>query len=141
MKIRESAVSGTFYPASKRELEIMLKTFIVPGVAQPEVIGCYLPHAGYVYSGAVTGAAISRLPPKDTYIVMGPSHTGAGEPFSLMPEGKWQTPLGEIEIDAVLSNLILKNTRYLKPDEKAHLQEHAVEVQLPFIQYLQPKAK
>ncbi len=141
MKVREPAVAGTFYPGSRQELENMVKSFIVLDIAQTEVIGCYAPHAGYVYSGAVAGAAISKMKPKDTYIILGPSHTGAGLPFSLMPEGKWKTPLGELEIDEALAKSILKGSANLKADYLAHTEEHAIEVQLPFIQYLKPDAK
>ncbi len=141
MKIREPAVAGTFYPSSRVELEKMLRGFITPDTAQTEAIGCYAPHAGYVYSGVVAGAVISRIKPKDTYIILGPSHTGLGAEFSLMPEGKWKNPLGEVEIDSELAKSILNGSDHLKADYLAHVEEHAIEVQLPFIQYIKPDAK
>jgi AmmeMemoRadiSam system protein B/AmmeMemoRadiSam system protein A len=106
-----------------------------------DVIGYYAPHAGYIYSGPVVGATISRVNLKDTFVIMGPSHTGMGAPFSIMTEGKWRTPLGDVEIDTELAKAILANSSYLKVDELAHAQEHSIEVQLPFIQYLRPDIK
>jgi len=141
MENRKPAVAGTFYPGTFRELETVLQNLVTPGAGQPDVIGCYAPHAGYVYSGAVAGATLSRLGKKDVYIILGPSHSGLGPPFSLMPAGKWQTPLGEMEIDNPLAERLLANAPRLKADHLAHLDEHAVEVQLPFLQYLYPGAK
>jgi AmmeMemoRadiSam system protein B/AmmeMemoRadiSam system protein A len=74
-------------------------------------------------------------------VILGPRHTGAGEPFSILTEGTWRTPLGDVEIDTVLAKAILRNCNQLKEDRMAHLQEHSVEVQLPFIQYFKPDIK
>ena len=83
----------------------------------------------------MAGAVISRIKFKDTFIIMGPSHTGSGKPFSIMTEGIWKTPLGEVEIDSALGKKILASSRYLEEDSLAHLGEHSIEVQLPFLQY------
>ncbi|MDZ4231117.1 MAG: AmmeMemoRadiSam system protein B, partial [Dehalococcoidales bacterium] len=106
-----------------------------------EVIGALSPHAGYVYSGPVTGAVISRIKFKDTFIIIGPSHTGKGKPFSIMTEGAWKTPLGDVEIDSDLGKQILASSRYLNEDHLAHQYEHSIEVQLPFLQYYRPDIK
>ena len=134
--IREPAVAGSFYPSTAKELKALIKTMIDEKVEKTEVIGYYAPHAGYVYSGPVVGAVVSRVKLADTYIIMGPSHTGMGVPFSIMTEGNWQTPLGEVEIDSEMAKRILAGSTYLKEDTLAHIEEHAIEVQLPFIQYL-----
>ena len=139
--IREPVVSGQFYPSSPDELRIMIKGMIDEKATRENVIGYYAPHAGYIYSGPVVGATISRVDIKDTFVIMGPSHTGAGAPFSIMTEGKWRTPLGDIEIDIQLAKAILENSSYLREDHIAHLQEHSVEVQLPFIQYFKKDIK
>jgi len=139
--IREPAVSGQFYPSSPEELKSIIRGMIDEKAAKEDVIGYYAPHAGYIYSGPVVGATISRINLKDTFVIMGPSHTGMGAPFSIMTEGKWRTPLGDVEIDTELAKAILANSSYLKVDELAHAQEHSIEVQLPFIQYLRPDIK
>ena len=105
--IRNPVVAGQFYPASASQLKAMIKGMVDEKAAKEEVIGLVSPHAGYIYSGPVAGAAISRIKFKDTFIIMGPNHTGSGKPFSIMTEGTWKTPLGEVEIDSELGKQIL----------------------------------
>ena len=99
------------------------------------------PHAGYIYSGAVVGAVLSKTKITDTVILMGPNHTGRGKPFSMMTSGSWSTPLGRVEVDADLAGQLLANSKYLKEDTLAHEAEHSIEVQLPFLQYFKPDVK
>jgi AmmeMemoRadiSam system protein B len=139
--IRSPVVAGQFYPASASELKAMIKKMVDEKAKKEEVIGLISPHAGYIYSGPVAGAAISRIKLPETFIIMGPNHTGSGKPFSIMTEGKWKTPLGEIEIDSELGKKLLANSRYLQEDKAAHLYEHSIEVQLPFLQYFKPDFK
>jgi AmmeMemoRadiSam system protein B len=139
--IRRPAVAGQFYPASASALREMIGGMVKEKAVKEEVIGLLSPHAGYIYSGPVVGAVISRIKFKDTFIIMGPNHTGAGRPLSIMTEGKWQTPLGEVEIDSELAKKILATSRYLEEDDRAHIYEHSIEVQLPFLQYFKPDFK
>jgi AmmeMemoRadiSam system protein B/AmmeMemoRadiSam system protein A len=114
----------------------MLAGLVDKKAKKEDVIGVVSPHAGYVYSGPVTGATLSRVRFKETFIIMGPNHTGLGRPFSIMTRGAWATPLGEVPIDAELGRQILAASRYLQEDSQAHRFEHSIEVQLPFLQYL-----
>ncbi|MBA7476947.1 hypothetical protein ES707_12343 [subsurface metagenome] len=139
--IRNPVVSGQFYPGSASTLEEQIKQFIDEGAPKEGVLGLVSPHAGYVYSGPVAGAVISRIEFKDTFVIMGPNHTGLGQPFSIMTEGTWRTPLGEVEIDSALAKKILQASPPLKEDHVAHLEEHSIEVQLPFLQYFKPDVK
>lgn len=139
--IRNPVVAGQFYPASASTLKAMLKGMVDEKVAKEEVIGLISPHAGYIYSGPVAGAVISRIRFKDTFIIMGPNHTGSGKPFSIMTEGRWKTPLGEVEIDSEVGKQILAHSRYLEEDYLAHSYEHSIEVQLPFLQYFKSDFK
>jgi AmmeMemoRadiSam system protein B/AmmeMemoRadiSam system protein A len=138
MMIRKPAVSGQFYPESPSQLKTSIQQFIDKRVLKKEVIGLLLPHAGYIYSGSVVGAAISRTKFKDTFIIIGPNHTGMGKPWSIMTRGAWQTPLGEARIDSELARHILTTSHYLEEDHAAHQYEHSIEVQLPFLQYIRP---
>jgi AmmeMemoRadiSam system protein B len=140
-KLRIPAVAGRFYSAEKESLIRQIQGFIDRDVKKRDVIGCMLPHAGYMYSGKVAGKTISRAIIKDTIILLGPNHTGMGRSFSIMSEGKWQTPLGEVKIDSLLAKEILKNSQYLEEDVLAHTYEHSLEVELPFLQYLKPDFK
>jgi AmmeMemoRadiSam system protein B/AmmeMemoRadiSam system protein A len=139
--IRQPVVAGVFYPAETLELEAMIKSMVNPEVVKEEVIGLVSPHAGYIYSGPVAGATISRVILKDTIIILGPNHTGLGAPFSIMTEGKWQTPLGDVEIDTELAQKLLSASMYLQTDILAHEREHSIEVQLPFLQYFKKNIK
>jgi AmmeMemoRadiSam system protein B/AmmeMemoRadiSam system protein A len=136
--IRKPVVAGQFYPASASQLRKMISTFIDERAEKEEVLGLVSPHAGYIYSGAVAGAVISRIKFKDTFIILGPNHSGMGKPLSIMTEGSWKTPLGEVEIDSELGKRILANSSHLQEDFAAHQYEHSIEVQIPFLQYFKP---
>ena len=139
--IREPIVAGQFYHGSPSSLEAQIKRFIDEKATKQEVIGLVSPHAGYIYSGAVAGAVISRIRFKDTFIILGPNHTGYGKPLSIMTEGAWKTPLGAVEIDTTLGKQILAKSKRLEEDDVAHLYEHSIEVQIPFLQYFKHDVK
>jgi len=134
--IRKAVYSGQWYPAAPSELKAMIAGFVDQKAAKEDVIGLLVPHAGYIYSGKVAGATLSRIVMADTFVILCPSHTGRGKPLSIMTEGTWETPLGEVQIDSEMGKKILSGSRYLQEDTAAHQEEHAVEVQLPFLQYL-----
>ncbi|MEE9366624.1 MAG: AmmeMemoRadiSam system protein B [Dehalococcoidales bacterium] len=136
--IRQPVVAGQFYPASASQLKVMIEKMVDAEAEKQEVIGLVSPHAGYMYSGPVAGAVISRVKFKDTFIILGPNHTGRGKPLSIMSQGKWQTPFGDVEIDAELAQHLLSITHHLQEDDAAHAFEHSIEVQLPFLQYFRP---
>ena len=133
--IRNPVVSGQFYPESPGQLKAMIEGMVDEKVVKEGVIGLVSPHAGYIYSGPVAGAVISKIEFKDTFIIMGPNHTGRGKLLSIMTQGTWKTPLGEIEIDSELGKRILVTSSHLEEDNVAHQYEHSIEVQLPFLQY------
>ncbi len=133
--IREPVAAGQFYPGSAPGLKRMLESMVNDRAAKVDAIGLVSPHAGYIYSGVVAGAVISRVKLKDTVIMLGPNHTGQGKEFSIMTDGSWITPLGEVEIDGELAKKILSSSSYLEEDKAAHQYEHSLEVQLPFLQY------
>jgi AmmeMemoRadiSam system protein B/AmmeMemoRadiSam system protein A len=139
--IRQPYAAGSFYPGTPAELKETVAALVDEKAARTDAVGLLVPHAGYVYSGAVAGAAISRVRLTDTVIIIGPSHSGRGKPFSVMPEGTWATPLGDVEVDAALAAELISRSDYLEADTAAHQQEHAVEIQLPFLQYLRPDVK
>ncbi len=141
MRVRNPVVAGQFYPGSPSSLKAQIQDFVDEKVLKEEVIGAVCPHAGYIYSGAVTGAVISKIRFKDTFVILGPNHTGYGRPFSVMTEGVWKTPLGDIEIDSKLGKKLLGSSEYLEDDYIAHLGEHSIEVQIPFLQYFQRDVK
>jgi hypothetical protein len=104
-------------------------------------IGCVAPHAGYIYSGPVAGAVYSRLEIPERCVILCPNHTGRGCALAVMADTTWQTPLGNVKPDAVLAARLLDRFPLLQEDSAAHRSEHAIEVQLPFLQTLQPNLK
>ena len=134
-KIRQPVVAGQFYPASAKDIKKQINGFINTQEPKVDAIACMLPHAGYVYSGMVAAKTLSKINIKDKVILFGPNHTGVGASFSIMTEGAWLTPLGEVNIDSRLAKKILDSSEYLEEDSSAHAGEHSLEVELPILQY------
>ncbi|MBU4305188.1 MAG: AmmeMemoRadiSam system protein B [Candidatus Omnitrophica bacterium] len=137
--IRKSvwAGAGKFYPDNPDTLNKYLGSVVSrAGKEKTDAKAVIMPHAGYVYSGAVAGKTISQVNVYDTVIILGPNHTGFGNPYSLMASGTWKTPLGEVNIAEELAGFLLRNSELIKNDELPHLQEHSIEVEVPFLQYL-----
>jgi MEMO1 family protein len=139
--LREPAVAGRFYPSNPQTLRHDVSGFLDPTRAGAPAIACLAPHAGYMYSGPVAGAVFSKLEITSSCIVLGPNHTGRGHPLALMKQGEWQTPLGKVEIDSQLATQLLEAFPALVEDFRAHQSEHAIEVELPFLQSLRPDFK
>lgn len=140
--VRRSVAIG-FYPGSETQLRQTLDSFFntlggLPQQGASHSMGGLVPHAGYVFSGQVaayTFAEFRKLLP-DTFVILGPNHTGLGSAAAVMTSGSWETPFGEIEIDESMAHNIHDCCDILDDDATAHLQEHSIEVQLPFIQYI-----
>lgn len=134
--LRKPAVAGQFYPGTATLLKKQLAKFIDRKVPREDVIGIVAPHAGYIYSGQVAGQTFSKVNLTDTVIILGPNHSGSGQAFSVVTEGAWKTPLGEVKINSSLAKTILNKSKSLSEDLTAHIGEHSLEVQLPFLQYI-----
>lgn len=143
--VRQPAVAGRFYPRSREELHEEVASYLLqPGFEkQPPVraLGCIAPHAGYMYSGHVAGAVFARLEVPERCVVLCPNHTGMGRALAIMSEGEWETPLGNVPIDAALAVSLMLRVPELHEDSAAHRGEHAVEVELPFLLMRQPKLR
>jgi AmmeMemoRadiSam system protein B len=134
--LRQPAVAGRFYPANPNALTTMLDGFLPPDAERLRAIGIVVPHAGYMYSGAVAGAVYSRIEIPSRAIILCPNHTGLGSPLSIMREGAWKTPLGQMRIDVELCDALMEADLELENDVLAQKFEHAIEVHLPFLQRL-----
>jgi hypothetical protein len=142
--LRTPAVAGRFYPGHTDELLRDVREYSSPLATVGEsgridAIGCVAPHAGYVYSGGVAGAVYSRLEIPAHCVILCPNHTGKGRPLAVMADTTWQTPLGEVAADTDLGARLLRRFPALQEDSAAHRGEHAIEVQLPFLQTRQPR--
>lgn len=143
--VRHPAVAGRFYPRDPDDLRTEARGYLdqsnVTREAPKRVLGCIAPHAGYMYSGHVAGAVFARIEIPVRCIVMCPNHTGMGRALAIMSEGAWETPLGAIAIDSDLAGALKQRFAALHEDSAAHRAEHAAEVELPFLQLLQPNLK
>ena len=138
--LRLPAVAGRFYPSNPAELTALIRKYTSSDPGQPPipVRACLLPHAGYVYSGHVAGAVLSRIALPKKFIILGVRHYPRGEPAAILSSGAWRTPLGDARIDEELAEALKKACTLLREDSLAHSGEHSLEVQLPFLQALAP---
>ncbi len=137
--VREPAVAGYFYPRSPEGLRQEIRNYTTQAGEKISALACVVPHAGYMYSGHVAGAVYGRLQLPARFVILCPNHTGYGRPLAVMTEGAWQTPLGQAKIDHELAQALCRACSLLEQDDMAHRGEHAIEVQLPFLQAALPE--
>jgi AmmeMemoRadiSam system protein B len=130
--MRSPAVAGMFYPGTEPMLRQQIAQ-LAPKQPKPKVRACgvVVPHAGYVYSGAVAADVYASVEGAQTFILLGPNHYATGSAVAVSEE-TWSTPLGDVEIDL---ELVKRLDGIIDRDEAAHRQEHSIEVQVPFLQY------
>lgn len=134
---RKPAVAGSFYAGTAESLRNQVLKCLESGQEPEEAMAAIVPHAGYMYSGWVAGAVYSRLKIPKNLVILGPNHTGMGAGSSIMVKGEWQTPLGSVRVNETLALSIMSFSKKLINDDTAHLREHSLEVQLPFLQCLE----
>ncbi len=137
-----------FYPDNAQDCEVDLKTCIpelVPGLSMEKVVAGIVPHAGWAYSGATAGKvyrAVAQTTSNPTFIIFGAVHVYDAKKASLWRQGSWISPVGEMMVDQELAEKILSsNSLLFKENPDAHRYEHSIEVQVPFLLHLFPKAK
>jgi AmmeMemoRadiSam system protein B len=134
--IREPAVAGRFYPGEPERLAETVSGCLAQRASHPEPVRMVMaPHAGYVYSGAIAGATYARVDVPSRVVVLCPNHTGLGARRSLWPNGSWNLPGFSLAIDRPLADAFRDHAK-LADDRLAHVREHAIEVQLPFLHAL-----
>jgi len=148
MGVRKPAVAGTFYAATRDgvldQLEWCYQHRLGPGhlpevdkEGPRDIVGLVAPHAGYMASGPVAAHAYHSLAKDgmvDTAVIIGPNHTGYGTSVSVWTTGSWATPLGNAPVDEDAARRLVGGI--VRADESAHIYEHSVEVQIPWLQHL-----
>lgn len=138
-QVREPAVAGSFYPSDKKELSLLIDEYL-NNADLPEISGnikaLIVPHAGYEYSGQVAAYGFKTLINKSIkrVILVGNSHEEYFDGISVWNIGYFKTPLGEIPIDEDFAQKLISSNPKIVFRESAHLKEHSLEVQLPFLQ-------
>jgi AmmeMemoRadiSam system protein B len=145
---REPVVAGMFYPAQRERCEAEVACLLHQArKAAPEgrFFAGLVPHAGWTYSGptaAKTFAALAQSGAPATLVLFGAVHSWGVNRASLFPRGSWGTPLGDLEVDQPLAEEILRQANQeISDNPGAHLEEHSIEVQLPFVKHLFPEAR
>lgn len=136
---RPARFAGSFYPADPKELAAIIRQYLegVPETKlEGDLFGIIVPHAGYVYSGttAAAGYALLKTSRPDTVILIGPSHFVPFDGAAIWQKGDWVTPLGSVAVDESLARAIAEANPLFQFSHGAHLKEHALEVELPFLQ-------
>ncbi len=138
---RTPAVAGQFYHGTGVRLKEQVAQYVRPDAPRETVVGVLAPHAGLIYSGSVAGEVFSSIRMPQTFIMLGPNHTGLGAAISLMDVGEWEIPTATFKIDSRLASKIALSSDRVSRDAQAHIFEHSLEVQLPFIAYFSTEAK
>ena len=148
--IRQPAVAGAFYPRDAENLTRLIESCFlddsgagfIPKIGSFEgtdyPINVMVPHAGYQYSGAIASHGYCKIVENgfpEVFIILSPNHTGFGSEISVFNEGEWITPLGSVEVDGEFADEIISVSDFASADFHAHIREHSIEVQLPFLQY------
>lgn len=137
--IRQTAVAGQFYPADKFALTSQLDSFLIAKDKPKKVQGLIVPHAGYIYSGAVAGEVFTAAEIPRQVILLGPNHQDIGADIAVSGAAGWATPLGTVPVAATLRDQLVTQIEPLTVDDRAHEYEHSLEVMLPFLLHRQPQ--
>lgn len=137
---REAYAAGKFYSGDKVSLEADMKQLFASAKANEltEVRSIVVPHAGYPYSGIVAASGYNQIDAKKEYehiFVIASSHTAHYKGASIYARGNYETPLGEVIVDRTFATQLIQDHEIFSYQAKAHITEHSLEVQLPFLQY------
>jgi len=136
--MRQPAVADRFYPGSPALLRETITELLGTGAVPEKVAAAAAisPHAGYIYSGRLAAKTLNSIVIPETVIILGTNHHGEGARVALSAES-WNMPFGPVNIDTAVSDLLLTGSSHIVVDEMAHTHEHSLEVQVPFLQYMQ----
>jgi AmmeMemoRadiSam system protein B len=142
--VRLPAVAGRFYPSDPVELSAQIRECLaaVSGAVNSSTVrkvkACMVPHAGLMFSGPVAGAVFSHIRVPDKVVILGVRHRPPGSPAAIISDGAFRTPLGDAKIDNQLAAKLRAACSVLTEDTVAHSKEHSLEVEIPFLQILNP---
>jgi AmmeMemoRadiSam system protein B/AmmeMemoRadiSam system protein A len=143
--IRRPAVAGQFYPGDPDDLRSAVDEYLAQAVkSRPDPVALVSPHAGYVFSGHVAAQAFKQAEgvDYDAIVVLGTNHTDPmAHGFAVWPEGAFAMPMGDVPVDSELAHALMEANDRITFQRSAHTAEHSIEVQLPFLQRVQPGKK
>ncbi len=144
--LRRAAVAGTWYPGERDALRLTVEEMLAaapPWSSEGRLVALVSPHAGLRYSGKVAAHAYVALRPRspETVVLVGPSHRMSFEGCRLIAQGSFETPLGSALINEAMASRLLAAHPALRDDARPHREEHSLEMQLPFLQVVAPRAR
>lgn len=144
--IRKAFHAGGFYPRFGYAIISLIASWAnltPPKPTGQKTIALLLPHAGYMYSGAITARAYHKISnePVDSFIILHPSHHSAEFDFSVSSFMQYETPMGDLRLDPECYAALTQGEKVQKPWLRYHEQEHSMEIQLPMIKYFFPEAR
>src|SRR5204862_5941316 len=146
-RIRPAAVAGSWYPGSAPELAAAVDRHLARAAGVDvtlggELVALIAPHAGLMYSGPVAAHAYRLLRNRrvDVAVLVGPSHFVGFSGVAIVPSGGFETPFGVASIDAACAADLTRVAAIVRPHPSAHAREHSLEMQLPFLQRVAPRA-
>jgi AmmeMemoRadiSam system protein B len=136
---RVAAVAGMFYPGSSSQLKSMVDEYLANAEKRPidgKIMGLIAPHAGYLYSGQTAAYAYKQVEGMnfDTVILTGVSHQYDIRGASVYKSGKFEMPMGAVEIDSEMAQELIAQDKIFVSQPNVHIEEHSLEVQIPFLQ-------
>ncbi len=141
-------MAGVFYEDEPEALEARVRSLLGESGVEPadtapggDVVAIVVPHAGYAYSGGIAGRTYARVSVPERVVILAPNHTGLGAPAAVGLDSPWETPLGLVPVDQDLARTLMRACPDLAADDLAHVEEHAVEVHLPFLRVRNPAAR
>lgn len=148
-KVRPAEFAGTWYPGDAETLrrtidQLLSQVNLRIGPSEGTPFGLVVPHAGYVYSGAVAAAGFKQLEGHaiDTAVIISADHQQPlSQPMSVYAEGGFATPMGVVPVDVDLAQGLIAAEPRIKADASAHAREHVIEIELPFLQRVCPECK
>jgi len=144
IKIREPIVEGIFYPSDEKHAQKLIQKLIAEaGVKQGKAFAIITPHAGYRYAGPIAASAFLAAAGRSikTAVILAPVHRDPQDEVYLPESESFRTPLGLLQVNHTLVDELIECSNHFFKNDIPHLEEHCIEVQLPFIQYLFPDAK
>jgi AmmeMemoRadiSam system protein B len=149
-KRRAPAVAGAFYPGTREAVDAELdRMFELDGLLQESdelpqkgpYAAAMVPHAGWVYSGQLAAATLSRVEFPEHVIVFAPKHRQGGAAWAVAPHDLWEIPGRDVPSDPQFAKEMTNAVKAFRLDAASHQQEHAVEVQVPILHRLAPHSK
>jgi len=138
--LRKARFAGTFYTEKASTIEAFFK-HTLRNIEEHGKVSCkavIVPHAGYIYSGRVAVKTLGLCNIPKYILLLGPNHTGVGAKAALSSADYWETLFGNIPCSKELGNFLIESCPIISLDDKAHFNEHSLEVELPILKYLNP---